>query len=436
MNADRRVLVISYYYPPYGSVGATRVSKMTRYLADHGWQATVLTVAGDDRPAEVDIEIPASNIHRVAQQFDVMRGPRTLLGRKSVEGRRFSTHRRWKSSALWHVGMVYRNLVCLPDPQIGWLRPAQREAMRLVNDVRPHVLLSSSFPNTSHLIGARVAASSGVPWVAELRDLWTDNHNFRRVEPLRSVERWMEERVLRRANALVTVSEVWAHHLAQRFGRPVDVVPNGFDPADYPPRAVRTDGRFTLVYTGMLYHGKQNPAPLLRAIGAMASAREITPATFQLQLVGHYLGPMLQLAESMRLLDFVSADPPVPHREALRRQVDATALLFLDWADGTSTGWYSAKIYEYLGARRPILSVGPRDSVVAKLLADTGAGVAAPTADEITGVLRQWIAEFASTNTVASGSNPATLAAFQRQAAARKMAALLDRVHAESGGRR
>jgi hypothetical protein len=425
----KRVLVVSYFYPPYSSVGATRVSKMTRYLRDHNWEPTVLTVADDDRPQGIELEIPPVNIHRVAQTFDVTAGPRSMVGKETVAGRRFARRPGWGSKAFWRLALVYRNVVCFPDPQIGWLLPAVREGRRLIKEVQPHVICSSSFPNTSHLVAYYLARESGIPWVAEMRDLWTDNHNFRRVAPLRFMERLLERMVLSRADALVTVSPVWAALLEKRFGRPTYVVPNGFDPLDYndlPPPAAN-NGRFTLLYTGMFYNGKQDPDPLIEAIASMAREGTLKPEQFRLRLVGHYLEPIVARAEAAGVQAFVDVEPPVPYRDSVALQCGATALLFLDWADGREKGWYSAKIYEYLGARRPILSVGPRDSVVAELLHDSRAGVVGQTASEVRGLLTSWIKEYERTGTLICSSDPAALVPHHRQTAAASMADVLNR---------
>ncbi len=421
-----RLLVVSYFYPPFSSVGAGRVSKMTKYLADNGWDATVLTIDHDDRPADMDVEIPGASIHRVPQAFDVLTLPRTIVGRSTVPQRRFVPSNSRASHLMWRLGMVYRNVVCFPDPQIGWFKPAVREGLRIIKDARPDAILTSSSPTTCHLIGACLTKQTGVPWIAEFRDLWTDNHNFRRTPPLRALERWLERRTLAGARALVTVSDVWADNLARRFGKPAHVVPNGFDPTDYPAASAPPSCTFSLVYTGMFYNGKQNAAPLIEAIAALSRDGVITPETFQLRLVGHYLHPIAAAAEKAGVGGFIDMRTPVPYREALGLQRGATALLFLDWSDGREKGWYSAKIYEYLGAERPILSVGPRQSVVAALLDRTRAGVAGEAAAQVRQTLEAWLKEFRETGRVLSTSDHDALAAFQRQAAAKQMAAILD----------
>jgi glycosyltransferase involved in cell wall biosynthesis len=421
---SRRVLVISYFYPPFASVGAVRVSKMTRYLRDAGWESHVLTTADDDRTGDLELEVPAENITRVSQGFDVLAVPRLLTGRRRVEGAGYQGARGWKSEMLWYASHLYRNVACFPDPQVGWLRPAIRAGRKLIDEFKPDIILSSALPHTATLAAASLAKSSGLPWVAELRDLWTANHNFRRMPPLGAIERGLERRVLRRANAIVTVSQGWADRLARVANRPVHVVPNGFDPNDYPD--VPPDPVFTLAYTGMFYNGRQDPMPVLNAIAELARAGEITPQTFRLRLVGYYLNPILARAESAGVLPFVRVDPPAPHREALAIQRRAAALLFFDWVSGEEKDWYSAKIYEYLGAGRPVLSIGPTDSVVARLLASTNAGRVAGSAGEARTILGRWIEQFRRTGR--AGDNPVqdAIGGLTRQAAARTMGAVLD----------
>ncbi len=418
---QRRVLAIAYYYPPYSGPGATRASKMTKYLAHAGWQSTVLTVDQEDLPLGTDLEIPPSAVHRVRQMADVKSVARLFVRARGVERQeQLVPGARTNSQLLWRLGLLYRNVVCFPDPQVGWLFPAAREGVRLARQLRPDIIFSSSFPNTSHLVGAWVSFRTGIPWVAELRDPWTDNHNYRRMPVLRSVERVLERLVLGRAVALVTVSERWAETLKTRFAKPVSVVPNGYDPADY-PETVERGSTFTLVYTGTYYNGKQDVGPLFGAVAALSRSGQITPETFRIRFVGHYLRAITAQAESASVLPFVSVEPPVTYLESLKLQRGASALLLFDWGDPQEKGCYTAKIYEYIGARRPILSIGPHDTVVADLLRTTSAGTVGQTIEEIRIVLEAWH-EKHRTDSLHCDVDPVTLALYERQTAANAMA--------------
>src|SRR5205807_973392 len=99
---------------------------------------------------------------------------------------------------------------------------------------QPDVIFSSALPPTSHLVARRLSRKARLPWVAEFRDLWTDNHAFQRIQPLLTVERILERWAMREADALVTVSEPLADTLRKRLNKPVFVVPNGYDPDDFP----------------------------------------------------------------------------------------------------------------------------------------------------------------------------------------------------------
>jgi glycosyltransferase involved in cell wall biosynthesis len=429
----KRVLVVSYFYPPYSSVGATRVSKMTRYLTDAGWEAHVLTVDRCDLPATLPLEVAEDAVTRTPQLFDLASLPRAVVGRRRLAQDRVlpTQTRRW--ALLWRAGEIYRQVICFPDGQIGWWRSAAARGLELAREIKPDAILSSSLPNTSHLVARSIARATGIPWVAELRDLWTHNHNFRRVQPLRAVERRIERSVLSDASALVTVSDVWAEWLRVAYRRPTFVVPNGYDPNDYPSCVPPRSGPFTLAYTGMYYNGKQNVAPLLEAVSRLAARGRITPERFRVQFVGQYLGPVLAQATERGIRAFVDVRPPVAYSESLRLQCSAHALLFLDWFDDRATGWYSAKIYEYLGARRPVLSVGPCDTVVARLLSDARAGVTCADGNDVARVLECWIEEFERKGALAYVADEQVRARYERQQAARAMADVLDHVVGRAG---
>jgi len=429
----KRVLVVSYFYPPFSSVGATRVSKMTRYLRDSGWESHVLTVDRCDLPETLSLEVDPQAISRAPMVFDLAGLPRLLIGRRRLSQGRVNPSPPWYGGLLWRAGEVYRHLVCFPDAQIGWRRSAVRYGLEVVKRVQPDVILSSSLPNTSHLVARSIAARTGVPWVAELRDLWTRNHNFQRVQPLRMLEERMERSVLGKATALVTVSDEWAAQLKHAFNRPTFVVPNGYDPTDYPPPTPGRSDVFSLVYTGMFYNGKQSVDPLFAGVRALADAGRITPARFQMQFVGQYLAPIRARAEAYGVLPFTSIDPPIPYRDSLARQSASTALLFLDWSAPSAEGWYSAKIYEYLGAGRPVLAVGNDDTVVSRLLERTRAGIACSTGDAVAKTLDDWLTEFEATGALAYAAEACQRQQFQRQHTARLMADVLD--HAAGIGR-
>lgn len=423
-----KVLVISFFYPPFNSVGAVRVSKFTKYLPQYGWTPHVLTVDQDDLPSTLEVEIPVDSIHRV-RQFDINGFPKVWLKRKTVSQSGYITSAGLMKPVVEMFGRAYRQLVNFPDGQIGWYPYAVRAGAEIIKTEKPDALLSSSLPATSHLIAYRLSGASGLPWIADLRDPWTENQNFKRVQPLRALERILETRVLGQASALVTVTEPWAARLRERFQKPVYVIPNGFDSSDYAEHDEPTRN-FTLTYTGMIYSRKQDVTPLFVALDSLAKSGAL-PDDFCLRFVGRYLDHAQAQAKKMGLERWVKVMPPVSHREAARLQSESTALLLLLGKDAENAGWCPAKFFEYLGARRPILALGPLDNIAAQLIARANAGTVAQTAEQIESVMMQWFSDFRQTGSLPVRLNDGVIRAFERRALTRQLAQVLENVCAE-----
>ncbi|WP_232280568.1 glycosyltransferase [Chloroflexus aggregans] len=285
---------------------------------------------------------------------------------------------------------AYRALVAFPDDAIGWFPFGWNEAQRLLERWRPDVIVASSAPPTSLLIANVLHRQYGVPWVGELRDLWTDDHYYPYSMWRRVLETWLECRTLRIAAGLVTVSEPLARALRLRYNLPTEVVLNGFDPADYPPmRPTRADPQLTIVYTGAIYLNRR-AAPLfaaLQRLGARAARVRVTVYSHSISGIVAIRSEAQQYGVE-HLLDVRDA---VPHREALAQQRAADVLLLLLWNDPRERGVYTGKLFEYLGARRPILGIGPADNVAADLIRERRAGMVSADPAEIAGQLTRWL---------------------------------------------
>ncbi|HSG81495.1 MAG TPA: hypothetical protein VLC48_04535, partial [Gemmatimonadota bacterium] len=278
----------------------------------------------------------------------------------------------------------------------------------------------------------RLQRYSGLPWIADYRDLWSGNHWDARVAPFRWVESRFERRVLRGAARLTSVGSVLATRLAALHGKPAQVIYNGFDPNDYPPSTTPEPG-FNITYIGSLYYPDQSPAPLFKAL-ALLNDQHADPQSLRIQVnfLGTESAALPRLAHRYGVSNQIRFSPAVSHQRCLAIQAAATALLYLGWRD-PAEGIVSAKIFEYLGAGRPILAVGPPGGEVSSIL--QGCGLANLTEDpqEIAKHLRLWLRELNSTGLVTSLRPSAAAADYTREAQAGRLAGLLDR-QVELGG--
>ncbi len=389
-----RILIVSYAFPPYNDIGHVRVGKTAKYLARFGHDVRVLTANDQPYTPSLPVEIPEEQVERtpwlnVNRPAELLFGGRRAVADRGLVAR--GTVRPLVESIRWIYRHAYKQWVGFPDDYIGWFPFAVRAGSRLMQAWHPDVLYASAMPYTSLLVAAWLARRFQTPWVAELRDLWVDFHRYRFGSVRRRLEEVLERRVLSSASALVTVSEPLATTLRTKYEKPTAVVLNGFDSEEgaAAEEARKSDPELLrIVYTGMIYEGRQDPSPLFAALQMMgADAQRV-----RVEFYGRYLEAARESAARMGLTNVV-VDGQVPHGESLRLQRHADVLLLLLWTDLAERGVYTGKLFEYIGAGRPILAVGPSGSVASELILQRRLGCVCADAYMIRQQLAQWIAE-------------------------------------------
>jgi hypothetical protein len=194
---------------------------------------------------------------------------------------------------------------------------------------------------------------------------------------------------------------VWADLLRERFGKTSLAVLNGFDPDDHATAAApaaRDPGVLEIAYMGGIYPGRRDPSPLFEAISRLGEARQAVRVRFHGTDPAH----VRPLAERTGVGSQVEVLPPVPFRQAIALQREADVLLLLRWADESERGVVPGKLFEYIGARRPILCLGLEGGSVAEIIREREAGLVSNDAAVIAEKLRGWIAEKQATGRVAA----------------------------------
>jgi len=365
---SRRVLLISHQFPPTGGGGVQRICKMARYLPGYGWIPHVLTVQSESRPSIVDDrllnQLPGvTHIHRAPESAlrRIFRGARAAARDTGGGGRHGpSLPRRIARAALGRV----RDHLLVPDEQIIWRRNAVRKALQVVQEHSIDALFSSHGPATNHLVAMQVAEQTGLPWVADFRDPWVKNLHFDALPPHRQQsERRMERRVVKRADAVTTVTRAFACSFRRRYSRErlpsVFLIYNGFDPADYyGAGAGEHDKKLTCVYAGALYP-KRSPASILRAARQLIDRGEIDPGRLRLVFAGIFDYPgkseNRNLVRKLELDDVVRTVGHLPHAEAISLMRAADALLMVGDAHPRAGDYIPGKVYEYLALGKPVV---------------------------------------------------------------------------------
>lgn len=409
--SGKRLLLVAHNFPPLGSGGVHRPVKFARYLRALGWEVDVLTVkdiryhAYDPSRAE---ELAGAAVHRAGSAEPLRL--RWLAGWRpppppEPPANFAEVERRWREEgaapAASRAGRLYGALsrhLFLPDEQLGWVPFATARALRL-HARRPYdVALTTSPPESCHLVGLAFKLATGRPWVADFRDLWSTHHLRRGLfVGNRLLHRALEKWVRRAADGLVANTETMARYFAAG-GRPAGrilALLNGFDPADFgePWPKARPDD-FVVVHNGSFRGGRRARALL----EGFAEARRRDPdfaARAKLYLLGINRADDLALLRERGLEEAVFPGGYLRHREALRASAGADLLvLIMSAAEGPAL--VPGKLYEYLGLGRPLLAAVPAGEAREVVEAATrGAAVVPPEdagalAQALGGVFERW----------------------------------------------
>ncbi len=433
MTRRRRVLVIAYYFPPMGLSGVQRVAKFVRYLPDHGWHPTVLTVTPGayfayDPTLLAEVETAGVEVVRTAS-WD----PTRLFGGGTTVALPDERKRRW-----W---AALNHMVFVPDNKVGWWPHAVRAGRRLLRRGAFAAVFSSAPPYTAHLVGASLARWAGLPLLTDFRDDWLGNPRHVYPTPLhRRLHARLERRVLAQSRYVLTINDPIREALQRRAGAAggradVRVVPQGYDPADFDvPPVPRPPDRLRLVYSGIFYDA-QTPDPFLRAMALLRERRPEVRSRLEAVFVGLVPAASQALAGQLGLTDAVQWAGYLPHREAVRHLLAADVLWMTVGRRPGAEGISTSKLFEYFGARKPILALVPAGAAREALRRHGAAVVVEPDdVPAIAGALGHLFDRW-QTGTLPAPDR-AYVERFDRRHLAGELAALLAEAATTAGGQR
>jgi glycosyltransferase involved in cell wall biosynthesis len=377
----RSILLVTQYAPPSPLVAARRAAGMTKYLGRMGHSVTVLTSVISGAGA-----IPGAE--RVIRTRDLLASP--LNWRRahfeSLKGKGEATYAAASPIEPWIV----------PDLSVvGWIPFALPRALGLARRNHFDCVVTSSPPESAHLVGLALKRLRGLPWIADFRDAWTFERRPSLERPLaaeEALDRALERAVARGADTVVGVTEPIAQDLARRFGTRAVGITNGFDPeegADPEDAALDLpEGKHLLVHTGRMAVGNRSPRHVLDALLELARSSPETASALELVFAGPLTEEERGLIQRPELAGRARWVGALDRKRVLGLQRRADSLLLFTEAD--RKGHVPAKLYEYFAAGKPILVLGD-DVEAARMVREAGAGIAIVADDPsaIAGALRE-----------------------------------------------
>ncbi len=366
----KRVLLIAFHYPPVkGSSGLQRTLRYSAYLHQHGWQAEVLTVkplayakTGDDEMGDIPDHVPV--------------------------------HRAWALNARKHLSVFgrYPGALAKPDPWMSWQLDGVRKGRKLLREKSFDAIWSTYPIVTAHRIGSILAKESGLPWVADFRDLMACEDWPQDEEERESLMQFQREIVDRAAKCVLTTPGAQRHYQSMYpdvAPETFTCLPNGYHEPSF-DAAVQasslssggadSENRFVLLHAGILYPSERDPGPFFNALAVLKTNGVINANNFlvRLRATGHddYYRPIL---EDAGVSDLVELAPALPYKDILTEMMASSGLLIFQAANCNEQ--IPAKLYEYFRAGKPIVALTDAAGDTAATIREEGAGVIAQLDD-------------------------------------------------------
>ena len=376
-----KVLIVAYHFPPLrGSSGIQRTLRFCRYLPEFGWDPVVLTAhpraheeTSTDLLGDLPRELPISRAFALNAALHL-----------SFRGR-------------------YPKLLAVPDRWSSWFLGGVVAGMAAIRRHRVRAIFSTYPIATAHLIGLALSRLSGLPWIADFRDPMAQE-GYPEDPLVWKSFRWIEERTLRRAARATFTSPSAIRDYQQRYPdiprERFVLIENGYDEEAFaglptPVPSVENGGRrrLVLLHSGIVYPSERDPTQLFQALRMLRDQNLVDASTVEFRFrASANVALLAGLAAQHGVSDLVSFPPPIPYRDALAEMCSADALLAMQAANCNSQ--IPAKVYEYLRARRPLLTLTDAQGDTADLIRRAAAGpiVALDSATAIASALPAFLA--------------------------------------------
>jgi len=377
----KKVLIITYYWPPSGGAGVQRWLKFVKYLRDFNWEPIVYTPENPEFP-EYDNSLQKD----VPENISILRTPvwepysayKKFIGQnkdKKINAGFLSEDTKPKLSE--NISVWIRGNFFVPDARKFWIKPSVKFLTKYLEQHPVDVIVSTGPPHSLHLIADKLKRKTGLPWVADFRDPWTQISYYKDLKLSAWADRKhkkLEKQMLSSADRVMVVSDGMKEEFNKIYHRDYTVISNGFDTEDIPSESIVLDKKFSIAHIGTLAKSR-NPELLWKVIEEIANNDEQFKQDLEIKLVGKVDVNVLDMIKSYGIESNLKLIPYLPHDKVIIEQHKSAVLLLLIHNTPKAKQILTGKIFEYLSARRPILCIGPEDGDAAKIIHETKSGV-------------------------------------------------------------
>jgi glycosyltransferase involved in cell wall biosynthesis len=420
----KKVLIISHLFFEQEAIGSIRIRGLAKFLPEFDWDPVILTVKvpGKSEPGFNVVETFYQDKQKKLKESLGFKADETVKDQMELPA--------YKNKKLFidHVFYIWQEIFNYPDAQKGWYKYAINAGKKLLENDSFDAMISSSGPITSHIIAKNLKNRYGVPWVADLRDLWTQNHYYSHTSIRKLIERKLEIKTLAMADALVTISPYLAEKLHELHNKRIDSITNGFSYDETDKYEIKLTDKFTITYTGSLYLGKRDPIKLFQAVNELISSKIIDANDIEIRFYGLKESWLENEINSFNLEKIAKWYGFVERTTALEKQRESQLLLLLLWDHPEEKNVATGKLFDYLGSKRPILAIGGSKGFVKEILDETNAGIFAISIDEIKNFLVNSYMEWKKNGKVLYSGKTLYINKYSHREMAKKFSEVLERI--------
>lgn len=397
----KKVLVIANIFH-----SSPRIPGMLTYLKEFGWQPTLMTVPFTEHEAQGKLALPlrfTDNVKILPVWYigDIFFPIRFLFKVVNFKKDKSDSYiETMKNLARVNVPRTiieklahYAHMVlAYPDTEITWILPALIASKKIDLSQYDCILSSSPHP-TVHIIASKI--TDGIPWVADFRDPWTQNHVYSYTEARRKMERKLELKTIEKARFLIGATETMSKKQFNLHFKPYKIIYNGYDPENIIETEL-TD-KFTISYTGSIYNKKQQPEKFFSVLRELIDNGTIKD--IEVRFYGRSTVELQEKIDGFKLNDYVKQCGMLPRSEIIKKQAESHVLLLFNWEDESEKSVCPLKFFEYLASHRPILATGgTHGDEIENIINKTKCGYYACEPDEIKSALTKLYKDYESGN--------------------------------------
>jgi glycosyltransferase involved in cell wall biosynthesis len=373
----KKVLIVTYYWPPAGGPGVQRWLKFVKYLPENGIEPVVYVPKNPHYPlkdASLEAEIPSEIKVLKNDIFEPYSFAKIFSRKDTAMISSGIIPKEQKQGFIQKMLLFIRGNLFIPDARKFWVKPSVKFLSKYLQENDIDTVITTGPPHSMHLIGLGLKERLGIKWIADFRDPWTQIGYHSKLKLLQTSQKkheQLEKKVLQTADKSITTSFTTRNEFLSKTDRPVNVITNGYDLEEV--EKLPMDQKFSLSHIGSLLSGR-NPENLWKAISELISERADFAADFQLKLIGAVGETVLESIQKNGLEKYLFRKDYVSHDRALQLQRSSQLLLLIEIDSEETKGIIPGKLFEYMVSERPVLAVGPEGADIQKLISETNTG--------------------------------------------------------------